>query len=86
MSAINHYPRRFRWRASRDRDKRRNSASLTVNGRAAGGVIRYSNGRGWSAGGADGSELHGSPYARRCDAKRAVEMAAVAAEKRSERQ
>ena len=80
MSApLLHYPRRFRWEDERDRDKGRDMAILFIDGRHAGGLIRYSNGRGWYTWGKDWSELRRTPFARRGDAKRAVECAAVAA-------
>ena len=77
--AIHHYPRRFRWEDERDRDKVRDMATLFIDGRHAGGLIRYSDRRGWWTWGEDWSELHQAPFARRCDAKRAVECAAVTA-------
>ena len=76
-SALHHYPRRFRWETERDRDKGRDGASLHIDGRHAGGLLRYSNGRGWYAYGADFIDLRDAPYRHRCDAKRAVECAAV---------
>ena len=81
--ALHHYPRRFRWSSARDWNKRRLRAALTIDGRNVGGVVQYSDGRGWSAwcyGAGSMPERH----ARRCDAKRAVECAAVEEERRRE--
>lgn len=64
-AALYHYPRRFRWEVERDRDKGRDMAILHVNGRHAGGLIRYSNRRGWYTWGEDWCELHRAPFARR---------------------
>ena len=66
---------RLRWVSYRDRDKGRDGASLIIDGRYVGGVIRYSDRRGWH-GSAFGRRV--GPFDRRCDAKRAVEVAAVA--------
>ena len=83
-TALRYYPRRFRWEDERDRDKGRDMATLFIGGRHAGGLIRYSDRRGWYTWGEDWSELHGAPFARRGDAKRAVECAAVAVVKAAE--
>ncbi len=81
---LHHYPRRFRWRPYRDRDKGRDGAILTIDGRHAGGLIRYSDRRAWWTWGENWSELHRAPFARRGDAKRAVECAAVTTEESRE--
>ncbi len=76
MTALHHYPRRFRWSAYHERDKGRDGATLALDGRMVGGVIRYSDGRGWSAWLVERA-LMPERHRRRCDAKRAVECAAV---------
>ena len=70
-SALHHYPRRFRWRAWPT------GATLLINGRAVGGIIHH-EWRGEWAGWIYGSRDH-KVGPRRCDAKRAVECAAVRA-------
>lgn len=81
-AALLRYPRRFRWSAARDAHKHRESAILQINGRSVGGVVRYSDGRGWSAWLVERA-LVPEQHRRRCDAKRAVECAAVAAESKT---
>lgn len=75
------YPRRLRWHSYHHRDKRRSGAALAINGRYVGGVVRYGDGRGWSAW-LVGCDVAPEVYRRRCDAKRAVECAAVDEEMR----
>jgi hypothetical protein len=69
-TALHHYPRRFRWSSWPS------GASLYVNGRKVGSVLHFERRGVWSALLYDGcgETLH----RRRCDAKRAVECAAVA--------
>ena len=76
-AALHHYPRRFRWSSARDWNKRRLRAALTIDGRNVGGVAEIMGTGRWSAwlyhAGAE------TEHRRRCDAKRAVECAAVRA-------
>ncbi len=79
---LHRHPRGFRWRAERDPDKRSDRAILRLDGQIVGSVIRYAGRRAWSAYTAtrgDQTRLawQWDHYARRCDAKRAVECAVV---------
>ncbi len=70
---------RLRWRAEYDRERDRDYARLEIDGVYVGSAIRYRDRyRWWHAGLAMGqpSGLDGRRFARRCDAKRAVEVAA----------
>ena len=69
MSALHHYPRRFRWRAWPT------SAGLYVNGRRVGAVqaIQWGEWEAYVCGSFEPSSIH----RHRCDAKRAVEGAVV---------
>jgi hypothetical protein len=70
-TALHHYPRRFRWEAWPS------GATLYVNGRAVGSVLHFERRGVWSA--LLYSTCGEMLRRRRCDAKRAVECAAVAA-------
>jgi hypothetical protein len=69
QGALHHYPRRFRWRSWPT------SAGLYVNGRRVGAVqaIQWGEWEAYVYGSFEPSSIH----TRRCDAKRAVERAAV---------
>ena len=75
-TALHHYPRRFRWRGPAT------STGLYVNGRRIGAARVIQSGA-WEAY-VYGAFTPSSVHLRRCDAKRAVECAAVAVVKAAE--
>jgi len=75
VTALHHYPRRFRWVS----DWR--TSFLFVNGRQVGGLTHFMDGtwEAWILG-----TRKATWHRRRCDAKRAVECAAVRARRAEE--